>query len=114
MIDFEQELDRFRAIVESTESFQLRLDSVEVRGMARQFYAHNSESARVVEDLILEHPPLVTLVDLRNKDIEDRKAIWKTLSDVYLGLLVAVNIPSSDSNHDYNSYLAGLSKDDPT
>jgi len=111
MTDFKQELNRLRALVDTIESFQLVLDAEEVKKMARQFYRHNSESARVVEHLPFANPPLVNLIDRWNIDVEDRKALWKNFSDIYLGRLVAVNIPSSDDNYDYDSYLERLSKD---
>jgi len=111
MLGFEQELDHLRAIVESTESFQLKLDVEKVEDMAMQLYYHNPDSARVVEHLSFENPPFVNLIDRRKKDVKDRKAIWENMSDVYLGRIVAVNIPSSDSDYDYDNHLASLSTD---
>jgi len=112
MADFANELERFKTLVESTESFQLQLDLVEVRRMARRLYATmGPDSARVVDQLSFEDPPFVNLIDRRHKDVEDRSAVWKAFSDVYLGRLVAVNVPNSDSGHDYTSYVARLSAD---
>ena len=91
MIDFEQKLDRLKVVVESTESFQLKFDVKKVEYMAIQLYYHDLDSARVVEHLPFENPPFVNLIDRQKKDVEDRKAIWKKFSDVYLSRLVAVN-----------------------
>ena len=111
MIDFEQKLDRLKVVVESIESFQLKLDVEKVEYMAIQLYYHDLDSARVVEHLPFENPPFVNLIDRQKKDVEDRKAIWKKFSDVYLSRLVAVNLQSNDSGYNYDSYLERLSKD---
>jgi len=53
--------------------------------------------------------PFVNLIDHRTKDMEGRSMVWKAFSDLYLGRLVAVNIPQSASGSDYENYLASLS-----
>lgn len=65
----------------------------------------------IINDLSFENAPFVNLIDRQTKDMEGRSIVWKAFSDLYLGRLVAVNIPESAGGSDYENYLASFATD---